>query len=73
MAALLTDDNRSIQPHRSGARRIGLFVLAFGSGFAVLTIEIAGARLIAPVFGLFPTSYRQIRRALVPSENAREI
>ena len=52
MAALLTDDNRSIQPHRSGARRIGLFVLAFGSGFAVLTIEIAGARLIAPVFGL---------------------
>ena len=37
---------------RSGARRAGLFVLAFGSGFAVLTIEIAGARLIAPVFGL---------------------
>jgi predicted membrane-bound spermidine synthase len=34
-----------------GARRFGLFVLAFGSGFAVLTIEIAGARLIAPVFG----------------------
>ncbi len=27
-------------------------MLAFGSGFAVLTIEIAGARLIAPVFGL---------------------
>jgi spermidine synthase len=27
-------------------------VLAFFSGFAVLTIEIAGARLIAPVFGL---------------------
>jgi predicted membrane-bound spermidine synthase len=40
-------------PHRlHGARRFGLFVLAFGSGFAVLTIEIAGARLIAPVFGL---------------------
>jgi spermidine synthase len=36
----------------SGARRLGLFLLAFGSGFAVLTIEIAGARLIAPVFGL---------------------
>ena len=34
------------------ARRLGLFALAFGSGFAVLTIEIAGARLIAPVFGL---------------------
>lgn len=33
-------------------RRIGFFVIAFGSGFAVLTIEIAGARLIAPVFGL---------------------
>jgi spermidine synthase len=33
-------------------RRIGFFALAFGSGFAVLTIEIAGARLIAPVFGL---------------------
>jgi len=34
------------------ARRIGLLALAFGAGFAVLTIEIAGARLIAPVFGL---------------------
>ena len=33
-------------------RRVGLFCIAFGSGFAVLTIEIAGARLIAPVFGL---------------------
>ncbi|MGE0160444.1 MAG: fused MFS/spermidine synthase [Gemmatimonadales bacterium] len=33
-------------------RRIGFFALAFWSGFAVLTIEIAGARLIAPVFGL---------------------
>jgi spermidine synthase len=33
-------------------RRAGLFFLAFASGFAVLTIEIAGARLIAPVFGL---------------------
>ncbi len=36
----------------AGARRAGLFLLAFGAGFAVLTIEIAGARLIAPVFGL---------------------
>lgn len=36
----------------SSGRRIGLFGLAFGSGFAVLTIEISGARLIAPVFGL---------------------
>ncbi|MDX1647967.1 MAG: fused MFS/spermidine synthase, partial [Longimicrobiales bacterium] len=36
----------------SSSRRPGLFALAFGSGFAVLTIEIAGARLIAPVFGL---------------------
>jgi hypothetical protein len=35
-----------------GVRRLALFALAFGSGFAVLTIEIAGARLIAPVFGL---------------------
>lgn len=34
------------------SRRSGLFALAFGSGFAVLAIEIAGARLIAPVFGL---------------------
>lgn len=34
------------------SRRAGFFALAFGSGFAVLTIEIAGARLIAPVFGL---------------------
>ncbi len=39
-------------PRPTGARRAGLFLLAFGSGFAVLTIEIAGARLIAPVFGL---------------------
>ncbi|MDA0327472.1 MAG: fused MFS/spermidine synthase [Gemmatimonadetes bacterium] len=39
--------------HRgASARRAGFFCLAFGSGFAVLTIEIAGARLIAPVFGL---------------------
>jgi hypothetical protein len=28
-------------------RRLGFYALAFGSGFAVLTIEIAGARLIA--------------------------
>lgn len=35
-----------------GLRRLGLFALAFGSGFAVLVIEIAGARMIAPVFGL---------------------
>lgn len=34
------------------SRRAGLLFLAFASGFAVLTIEIAGARLIAPVFGL---------------------
>jgi predicted membrane-bound spermidine synthase len=33
-------------------RRFGLFALAFASGFAVLTIEIAGARLMAPVYGL---------------------
>ena len=40
-------------PERPGGfRRAGLFFLAFASGFAVLTIEIAGARLIAPVFGL---------------------
>jgi spermidine synthase len=37
---------------RRAPRRAGLFFLAFASGFAVLTIEIAGARLIAPVFGL---------------------
>jgi spermidine synthase len=36
----------------SGLRRLGIFALAFGSGFAVLVIEISGARLIAPVFGL---------------------
>jgi predicted membrane-bound spermidine synthase len=37
---------------QSSTSRAGIFVLAFASGFAVLTIEIAGARLIAPVFGL---------------------
>ncbi len=36
----------------TGTRRVGLFMLAFGSGFAILTIEIAGARVIAPAFGL---------------------
>ena len=35
-----------------GARRAGLFFLAFASGFAVLAIEIAGARLMAPVYGM---------------------
>ncbi len=34
------------------SRRLFIFGFAFASGFAVLTIEIAGARLIAPVFGL---------------------
>ena len=45
-------DSTSASPRPTGARRAGLFFIAFGSGFAVLTIEIAGARLIAPVFGL---------------------
>jgi len=41
------------EPKRpAGLKRAGLFFLAFGSGFAILTIEIAGARLIAPAFGL---------------------
>jgi spermidine synthase len=30
----------------------GLFALSFGSGFAVMAIEVAGARVMAPVFGL---------------------
>lgn len=44
----------SVPDARAGGalHRIGLFALAFGSGFAVLVIEIAGARMIAPVFGL---------------------
>lgn len=42
----------SSAPDRTRPGRAGLFLLAFGSGFAVLTIEIAGARLMAPVFGL---------------------
>ncbi len=46
-------EGRSVHGDRPrGLRRAGLFVLAFSSGFAVLTIEIAGARLIAPIFGL---------------------
>ncbi|MGD8871030.1 MAG: fused MFS/spermidine synthase [Gemmatimonadota bacterium] len=40
------------RPDDPSRARLGLFALAFLSGFAVLTIEIAGARLIAPVFGL---------------------
>jgi len=33
-------------------RRAALFVLASGSGFGVMVLEIAGARVMAPVFGL---------------------
>lgn len=32
--------------------RAALFTLAFGSGFGVMVLEIAGARVMAPVFGL---------------------
>lgn len=32
--------------------RAALAILSFGSGFAVMVLEIAGARLMAPVFGL---------------------
>lgn len=42
---------QDVAPRRA-AGRAGFFFLAFASGFAVLTIEIAGARLIAPVYGL---------------------
>jgi len=46
-------EHEGLPPGRNRtSRRLGLFALAFGSGFTVLTIEIAGARLIAPVFGL---------------------
>jgi predicted membrane-bound spermidine synthase len=31
---------------------LALFALAFGSGFGVMVLEIAGARVMAPVFGL---------------------
>ncbi len=34
------------------AHRAGLFALAFGSGFGVMVLEIAGARVMAPVYGL---------------------
>jgi spermidine synthase len=55
-APLTTNDSarpaNARQEARPGADRRRLFLLAFGAGFAVLTIEIAGARLIAPVFGL---------------------
>ena len=48
------DDSHELKSDvtRVPVNRAGIFVLAFASGFAVLTIEIAGARLIAPVFGL---------------------
>ncbi len=32
--------------------RAALRALAFGSGFAVMVLELAGARIMAPVFGL---------------------
>ncbi len=47
-----TRESESLEARPARPGRAGLFVLAFGAGFAVLTIEIAGARLIAPVFGL---------------------
>ena len=40
--------------------RLGLHALAFGAGFAVMTIEIAGARVIAPVFGLSAVSWTAV-------------
>lgn len=46
------ESTETIDGARRTLRRVGLFLLAFASGFAVLTIEIAGARMIAPVFGL---------------------
>ncbi len=46
------DSQPDARARPAGWRRAGLFFLAFASGFAVLAIEIAGARLIAPVFGL---------------------
>ena len=39
-------------PVARATRRLGVHALAFGAGFLVMVIEIAGARVIAPVFGL---------------------
>jgi spermidine synthase len=50
--ASTSDTEATTDDARERSRRAGLLLLAFGAGFAVLTIEIAGARLIAPVFGL---------------------
>ncbi|HKK94659.1 MAG TPA: hypothetical protein VJ925_14590, partial [Longimicrobiales bacterium] len=36
----------------ASSHRFALFALAFGSGFGVMVLEIAGARVMAPVFGL---------------------
>jgi len=36
----------------ASSHRLALFALAFGSGFGVMVLEIAGARVMAPVFGL---------------------
>ena len=36
----------------SGRRRAGLLLLALGTGFGVMVVEIAGARVMAPAFGL---------------------
>jgi len=51
-AAPTTAARETARAKQPRLRRVGYFALAFWSGFAVLTIEIAGARLIAPVFGL---------------------
>lgn len=46
------DSDASPESAERADRRAGLFGLAFGAGFAVMVLEIAGARVMAPVFGL---------------------
>lgn len=36
----------------SRLRRAGLLVLALGTGFGVMVVELAGGRVMAPAFGL---------------------
>ncbi|HEX9885965.1 MAG TPA: fused MFS/spermidine synthase, partial [Longimicrobiales bacterium] len=44
--------DQALATPRGRAWEVGLHVLAFGAGFAIMAIEIAGARVMAPVFGL---------------------
>lgn len=47
-----TDAAPHVPGHGRRGQTLAVLTLAFGSGFGILVLEIVGARLLAPVFGL---------------------